>query len=350
MQNQPQSTASQSTSPQSGTPQPVNSQPTVAQSASPSASTYQKSAEPLYDGKASLLWEVVGHPELLIIERKDQVTKLDGAVKAQIEGKGTYTNRIANILFRHLEKNGIRTHYVQELSANETLIRKAEQLKAEVIVRNFATGSLCKRLPIKDRTELKEPLVEIDYKSDEYGDPLINDQHALLLGVVKNQFELNAIKQIALDANTALRNFFWRLGIILVDFKLEFGRLPNGKIIIIDEISPDTCRFWDAQTGKSLDKDIFRRDEGTNATSAAYQEVLERMIADDATGPAVTINPDDEPAGPTDSQSVAKPADADIGPTPLPYAVETPDSSEPPFDPDPPSRPADVAADAETDK
>lgn len=253
----------------------------------PQNASYQKYQKPLYEGKASRLYEVVDNYKLLIIERKDDVTKLDGQVRDRIEGKGSYTNRISNALFRLLEQNGVPTHFVQELNNNETLIRRAEQFPLEVIVRNYATGSLCKRLPFVDRTKLRVPLVELDYKSDEFHDPLINDEHALLLGAVDNIQELTEIREMARKANTVLKDFFAQIGIILVDFKLEFGRLPDhGGIIIIDEISPDTCRFWDAKTQQSLDKDVFRNGQGNDATYAAYREIFERLT----TVPAQTTN------------------------------------------------------------
>lgn len=238
---------------------------------------YQKSPQALYEGKASRLFEVEGHPELLIIERKDDITKQDGEVRDQIEGKGSYTNRISNVLFRLLQTKDIPTHYVQELSANETLIARTEPLMAEVIVRNIATGSLCKRLPFEDGTALDHPLVEFDYKSDEYHDPLINEDHAILLGVVKDYHEYDQVSKMALGVNAALRSFFQDIGIILVDFKLEFGRLPDGQIVVIDEISPDTCRLWDAKTRQSLDKDIFRKGGGNEATADAYREIFDRL-------------------------------------------------------------------------
>lgn len=242
--------------------------------------TYLKATTPLYEGKASRLYEVVDQPGFLIIERKDDVTKLDGEVRDHIENKGIYTNRISNVLFRQLKKKGIRTHFVEELNERETLIYRASPFQLEVIVRNYATGSLCKRLPFKDGTELREPLVELDYKDDAFHDPLINAQHAILLGVVKDRDEIDKIEELALSVNTVLWNFFQKIGIILVDFKLEFGRLPSGQIGVIDEISPDTCRFWDAETKRSLDKDIFRKGGGNGATFAAYREVFERITAE----------------------------------------------------------------------
>jgi len=239
--------------------------------------TYQKASKPLYEGKASRLWEVVGQPNLLVIERKDDITKLDGDVRDHIESKGSYTNRISNLLFRQLHNAGIPTHFVEELNSNETLIQRAKPFLLEVVVRNVATGSLCKRLPFENGDLLKEPLLELFYKSDSHHDPFINTQHAVLLGAVESYVDIDDIKELALSANTVLWNYFQKIGIILVDFKLEFGRLPDGKIGVIDEISPDTCRFWDAETRQSLDKDVFRTGQGNDATLSAYREILGRI-------------------------------------------------------------------------
>lgn len=244
--------------------------------------TYQK-GQRLYEGKASRLYEAANLsgevlPQYLIIERKDDITKLDGEVRDSVKGKGACTNRISNRLFRLLEEHGISTHFVEELSDRETLIRRTEPFQLEVIVRNIATGSLCKRLPIPDGTPLEQPIVELDYKDDEYHDPLINSSHALALGVVDGLSTLGLIEETALKVNEVLSDFFASVGIILVDFKLEFGRDTAGKIFVIDEISPDTCRFWDAKTHQKLDKDVFRQGMGTDATQAAYGEVLRRLF------------------------------------------------------------------------
>lgn len=243
--------------------------------------TYQR-GQRLYDGKASALYEVADlHgavlPDLLIIERKNDITKLDGEVRDTIEEKGAYTNRISNCLFRMLEEEGVPTHFIQELSPRETLIKRTTPLKLEVIVRNIATGSLCKRLPIPEGTILDPPIIELDYKDDAYHDPLINYSHALALQVVQDEIELVDIERMAADINVALQDFFKGIGITLVDFKLEFGRLDDGQIILIDEISPDTCRLWDTATSQKLDKDIFRNGQGNDATRAAYREVFDRL-------------------------------------------------------------------------
>lgn len=240
---------------------------------------YPRSPQPFYEGKASRLFEVEGHPDLLIILRKDDITTLDGEVRDHIEGKGSYTNRISNLLFRLLQSKGVPTHFKQELSANETLVLRTDPLKFEVIVRNVAAGSLCKRLPFEEGTEFENPLVEFDYKSDEYHDPLINEDHALLLGLVNSYDEYFEIGDMALEVNEVLKTFFAEIGIILVDFKLEFGRLPDEHFILIDEISPDTCRLQDARTRQSLDKDIFRKGGDNEATANAYREVFDRLAA-----------------------------------------------------------------------
>lgn len=246
--------------------------------------TYQK-GKTLYEGKASRLCQAADlqgnvDPNFLIIDRKNDITKLDGQVRDSIEGKGAYTNRISNVIFRMLEEHGIPTHYVRELSSNETLVKQTTPLKLEVVVRNIATGSLCKALPIKPGTVLQYPIIELDYKDDELGDPLINHGRALALGVVGDEAELLQIEEMAGTINDVLQDFFEEMGITLVDFKLEFGRLPSGEIILIDEISPDTCRLWDAETGQSLDKDIFRNGKGNDATAAAYREVFERLVGE----------------------------------------------------------------------
>lgn len=237
--------------------------------------TYQKTNQ-IYEGKASRLWEVKDCPNLLIIERKDCVTKLDGKVSAQIKGKGALANQISNLLFEHLEDCGIPTHYVEELSPTETVVERTEPIKLEVIVRNIATGSLCKRLPFEEGTVLSEPLIELDFKSDEHGDPLINEQHAIMLGLASAQ-ELEQIYRMAREINDALKELFLDVGFVFVDIKLEFGRAPNGDIIAIDEYSPDTMRLWGKTGGESYDKDIFRKEDDPEATLEAYNTVYDRL-------------------------------------------------------------------------
>lgn len=246
--------------------------------------SYQKS-KCIYEGKVSKLYEAtdesgVTSPEYLIIERKDHITKLDGEVRDSIEGKGACTNRISNALFRLLEQHDIATHFVEELSPTETLILRTQPLQLEVIMRNIATGSLCKRLPFENGTVLERPILELDLKDDERHDPLINGDHALALGLVRDLDELCDLEETTYLVNEALRDFFREHDITLVDFKLEFGRTPTGELVVIDEISPDTCRLWDLKTGKPLDKDIFRKGYGNDATLAAYQEVFDRLVGE----------------------------------------------------------------------
>ncbi len=249
--------------------------------------TYQR-GKCLYAGKASELYEAADEhgrviPDLCIINRKDDITAQDGAVRSKIEGKGIYTNRISNHLFRMLEKEDVHTHFVFELSSRETLIKRTTPLPLEVVVRNIATGSLCQRLPFTDGILLYDPIVELFYKSDAYHDPLINHYHAIALEIVNSEEELKDIEWLAKDASAVLQDIFANVGIALVDLKLEFGRLPSGELILIDEISPDTCRLWDTRTGQKLDKDIFRQGLGNDATAAAYREVYERLTAVDGT-------------------------------------------------------------------
>lgn len=236
---------------------------------------YKKILPHIYEGKANRLYEVEGHPEFLIIERKDDVTAGNGAKHGTIENKGFYNNKISNQLFRILQNNAtIPTHFVDELSARETLIQRTNPVKLEVVVRNIATGSIIKRLPFDDGQEFAEPIFELYYKDDAWGDPLINRSEALALGVIDERGYAD-IEDMALLVNRALQEFFETIGIILVDFKIEFGRTPQGDLIIIDEVSPDTCRLWDAETRKKLDKDRFRQGLGDEA--GAYREIYRRV-------------------------------------------------------------------------
>lgn len=249
--------------------------------------TYQI-GECIYKGKSNSLFKAADErgetiPDALIIERRDDITKGDGEVRNVIEGKGICANRISNLLFRLLEQHDVPTHFLQELDHRRTLIRKTTPLKLEVIVRNIATGSLCKRLPIVEGTILVNPIVELDYKDDAFHDPLINRDHALELGVVNSEDELCEIEDVARYINCVLYGFFEEIDIILVDFKLEFGRLDSGELVVIDEISPDTCRLWDMATQQPLDKDLFRKGMSDDATIAAYEEVLKRLTTDSET-------------------------------------------------------------------
>ncbi len=237
---------------------------------------YKKVLPHIYEGKANRLYEVEGHPEYLIIERKDDVTSGTGAMRITITNKGFYKIKISNQLFWVLRNNSavVPTHFVQELSDCETLIQKTNPIKLEIVVRNIATGSIIERLPFDDGQEFTNPIFELYYKDDALGDPLINHSEALALGVISER-DYADIEGMALIVNDTLKEFFNEIGIILVDFKIEVGRTPQGDLIIIDEISPDTCRLWDAETRKKLDKDRFRQGLGDEA--GAYREIYRRV-------------------------------------------------------------------------
>ena len=225
----------------------------------------------LYEGKAKRVYET-DDPGLLIVSYKDDATAFNGLKKGTIAGKGIINNQMSNFLMQKLEKAGIPTHFVEELSERETVVRRVQIVPLEVIVRNLAAGSFSKRYGVEEGTAFQE--VEFSYKNDALGDPLLNDSHALALGLATKQ-ELAQIRAYALKIDEFLKSFWAERNVRLVDFKLEFGRLPDGTIILADEISPDTCRLWDAQTGKKLDKDRFRRDLG--GVEEAYEEIMKRL-------------------------------------------------------------------------
>jgi phosphoribosylaminoimidazole-succinocarboxamide synthase len=229
----------------------------------------------LYEGKAKKIY-ATDDKEIVISEFKDDLTAFNGQKKASEAGKGALNNKISTELFKLLESQGIQTHFIEMLDDNHMLHKRADVILIEVIVRNIATGSLSKNLGIKDGTVLPFTLVEFDYKNDELGDPKLNDQHALILGLVDFQDELDKIRRVARQINSILRPYFADKGLNLVDFKLEFGKDVNGNIILIDEISPDNCRFWDAETGEKMDKDRFR--QGLGGLKVAYEEVLNRIL------------------------------------------------------------------------
>lgn len=231
--------------------------------------------ELLYEGKAKKLF-TTDDKDLLISEFKDDLTAFNGVKKSSEEGKGALNNKISTELFKLLESKGIQTHFVKMIDDKHMLHKRAEVILIEVIVRNIATGSLSKNLGIADGTVLPFTLVEFDYKNDALGDPKINDQHALILGLVKHQDELDKIRRVAREINDILKPYFAQKGLNLVDFKLEFGKTSDGNIILVDEISPDNCRFWDMQSGEKLDKDRFR--QGLGGLKMAYEEVLNRII------------------------------------------------------------------------
>lgn len=232
----------------------------------------------IYEGKGKKMWSVVGEPDLLIAEFKDDLTAFDATKKGNESGKGALNNKISTELFKLLAAGGIKTAMVETISDTEQVVKKCQIVPLEVIVRNIATGSLTKRLGIKDGTILPFALVEFCYKDDALHDPIINDEHAIILGA-GSQADLEYIKAQARKINEILKPFFASKGLNLVDFKIEFGRDKDGNIILADEISPDSCRFWDTQTGAKMDKDIFRQDIGGGSVKVAYEEVLKRILS-----------------------------------------------------------------------
>lgn len=231
--------------------------------------------ELLYEGKAKKLFST-DDDNLLISEFKDDLTAFNGAKKSSEAGKGALNNKISTELFKLLEAKGIQTHFVKMLDDNNMLHKRTKVILIEVIVRNIATGSLSKNLGIKDGTVLPFTLVEFDYKNDDLGDPKLNDQHALILGLVDFQDELDKLRRMARQINDILKPYFADKGLNLVDFKLEFGKDKSGNIILIDEISPDNCRFWDMVSGEKMDKDRFR--QGLGGLTVAYEQVLNRIL------------------------------------------------------------------------
>lgn len=226
----------------------------------------------IYEGKAKKVY-ATDDPKLVIVSYKDDATAFNGLKKGTIEGKGVINNRMSNRLFEMLEKAGIPTHFVKELSERETLVKRVQIVPLEVIIRNRAAGSFSKRYGVEEGTALKVTVLEYSYKNDELGDPLLNTSHALALDLATPE-ELETINQMAHKVNETLQKLFAEMGIELIDFKLEFGR-ADGKIVLADEISPDTCRLWDIKTGQKLDKDRFRRDMG--GVEDAYREVSARL-------------------------------------------------------------------------
>ena len=229
--------------------------------------------EMLYEGKAKKVFKT-DDEELYIVDYKDDATAFNGLKKGQIAGKGVVNNKMSNFLMQIMEKNGVPTHFVEELSDRETLVKKVSIVPLEVIIRNIAAGSFSKRLGVEEGSPLKTTILEYCYKDDELGDPLINDYHALALGIATKE-ELDTISEMTFKVNEILKAYFKSINIELVDFKIEFGRTSDGKIILADEISPDTCRLWDADTHEKLDKDRFRRDLGN--VEDAYNEVFKRL-------------------------------------------------------------------------
>ena len=230
--------------------------------------------EQLYEGKAKKVFRT-DDPELYIVDYKDDATAFNGLKKGTIAGKGVINNQMTNHLMRRIEKAGIPTHFVQELSERETLVKKVSIVPLEVIIRNLSAGSFAKRYGVEEGIVFDAPTIEFSYKNDDLGDPLINSYHALALKLATKE-EIDTIIRLSFKVDEVLQEFFLTVGIKLVDFKLEFGRTSDGTIILADEISPDTCRLWDKDTNEKLDKDRFRRDLGN--VEGAYQEMSRRLM------------------------------------------------------------------------
>ncbi len=229
--------------------------------------------EMIYEGKAKKVY-ATDDANYVIVEYKDDATAFNGLKKGKIAGKGVINNRITNQLMQMLENEGIPTHYVKELSERETLVKKVSIIPLEVVVRNISAGSFAKKYGVEEGIVFDAPTIEFSYKNDELGDPLLNDFHAMALHLATRE-EIALIQRTAFQINERLKSYFNRIGIDLVDFKLEFGYTPDGDFVLADEISPDTCRLWDHQTHEKMDKDRFRRDLG--GTEEAYIEVMNRM-------------------------------------------------------------------------
>ena len=234
--------------------------------------------EQVYEGKAKKVFRT-DDPELYIVDYKDDATAFNGQKKGTIVGKGVINNQMTNRLMQRIEKAGIPTHFVKELSERETLVKKVSIVPLEVIIRNISAGSFAKRYGVEEGIVFDAPTIEFSYKNDELGDPLINSYHALALKLATAE-EIETIKKYAFAVNDILKAFWSECGVTLVDFKLEFGKVSDGSIVLADEISPDTCRLWDAKTNEKLDKDRFRRDLG--GVEGAYAEVMKRLLAHDA--------------------------------------------------------------------
>lgn len=235
-----------------------------------------KKLEQIYEGKAKKVF-ATDDPDVVIVDYKDDATAFNGIKKGSIAGKGVINNRMSNHMMRKLEAEGIPTHLIEELSERETAVKKVSIVPLEVIVRNISAGSFAKRFGVEEGIVFDDPTIEFSYKNDDLGDPLMNAYHAVALKVATWE-EIDLIKNYAFRINTLLKGFLKSVGIDLVDFKLEFGKTSEGKIVLADEISPDTCRLWDEVTHEKLDKDRFRRDMG--GVEDAYQEVMRRLMGD----------------------------------------------------------------------
>ncbi len=232
--------------------------------------------EQLYEGKAKKVY-ATDDENLVIVSYKDDATAFDGLKKGTIAGKGVVNNKMSNYIMQLLEKNGVPTHFVQELSDRDTLVKKVKIVPLEVIIRNISAGSFAKRFGVEEGIVFAEPTIEFSYKNDDLHDPLMNAYHAIALGVATRE-EIEQIKAMAFKINAVMKEYFLSLGVKLVDFKLEFGKTADGQIVLADEISPDTCRYWDAVTNEKLDKDRFRRDLG--GVEDAYAEMMRRVFGE----------------------------------------------------------------------
>ena len=232
--------------------------------------------EQLYEGKAKKVF-ATDDANLVIVDYKDDATAFNGEKKGTIAGKGVINNVMSNHMFQMLEKQGVPTHFVEQLSERETVVKKVSIVPLEVIIRNISAGSFAKRYGVEEGIVFDQPTIEFSYKNDDLGDPLINDYHALALKLATRE-EIERIKEMAFKVNEVMKAYFDHLNVILVDFKLEFGKTADGTIILADEISPDTCRLWDKDTKEKLDKDRFRRDMG--GVEEAYQEVMRRLMGE----------------------------------------------------------------------
>ena len=232
--------------------------------------------EQLYEGKAKKVF-ATDNPEQYIVEYKDDATAFNGLKKGTIAGKGVINNKMSNFLMRKLEEAGVPTHFVEEISDRETIVKKVSIVPLEVIIRNISAGSFSKRYGVEEGIPFEQPTIEFSYKNDDLGDPLINEYHAIALKLATRE-EVDLITKYAFAINDFLKAYMKGLGIDLVDFKLEFGKLSDGTIVLADEISPDTCRFWDENTHEKLDKDRFRRDLG--GVEDAYNEVMRRLMGE----------------------------------------------------------------------
>ena len=235
-----------------------------------------KKLEQMYEGKAKKVFKT-DDPELLIVDYKDDATAFNGLKKGTIAHKGEINNRVSNFLMKMLEAKGIPTHFVEEISDRETVVRKVDIIPLEAIVRNIAAGSLAKRTGYPEGTKLNSTVLEFCYKNDELGDPMVNEYHIRAMGLATKE-EIDTIADYALRIDKIMAEYLKDLNIELIDFKLEFGKTSDGKIILADEISPDTCRFWDSVTKEKLDKDRFRRDLGN--VEGAYEEILRRLMGE----------------------------------------------------------------------